>query len=88
MSMLMLVFLAILVLLLAFGRPINPLPKVQDRMTKPLAYKVLDIPTDADEEKIKEAYRRLLQKLHPDQGGSAYLMNMVVQAKNTLITER
>lgn len=56
-------------------------------MNKALAYKILEIAPDSDAEIVKEAYRRLIQKLHPDQGGSAYLMDLVVQAKNALIEE-
>ena len=54
-------------------------------MNKTLACKILEVAPDADAETIKESYRRLVQKLHPDQGGSAYLMDIVVQAKNALI---
>jgi DnaJ-domain-containing protein 1 len=61
------------------------LQKTGKRMSRELACKVLDVPPTANEEQVMDAYRRLIQKLHPDQGGSAHLMDMVVQAKNTLI---
>lgn len=74
----------------AFATPAEAGVRVQkpgQSMNKAQAYKVLAVAPTASETEIKDAYRKLLQKLHPDQGGSAYLMDLVLQAKNTLIKE-
>ena len=49
------------------------------------AYAILGLQPDADKQSIIDAHRRLIQKLHPDRGGSSYLAIKINQAKDILI---
>ena len=54
-------------------------------MSKDQACEILGIKPDADKEEIIAAHRRMMQKVHPDRGGSDYLAAQINQAKDTLL---
>ncbi|MFT5273704.1 MAG: hypothetical protein ACI9J2_000220 [Saprospiraceae bacterium] len=54
-------------------------------LSKQQAYEILGIESNANEEDIKSAHKRLMQKLHPDRGGSNYLAAQINAAKDTLL---
>ena len=56
-----------------------------NRMDRAEAYQILGVRPDASRDEIQAAYRRLIQKVHPDQGGSSYLAARINQARDVLL---
>lgn len=54
-------------------------------MSREQAYDVLGLAPGASETMIREAHRRLMKKMHPDQGGSNYLAAQINRAKDVLL---
>nr|VFJ96641.1 MAG: DnaJ domain-containing protein [Candidatus Kentron sp. H] len=56
-----------------------------EKMTIADAYKILELSPDSDQKDIIAAHRKLIQKLHPDRGGSTFLSTQINQAKDLLL---
>lgn len=60
-------------------------PDSETEMSQKQARDILGLSEDAGEKQIIKAHKHLMQKLHPDRGGSDYLAQQINRARDTLL---
>jgi len=56
-------------------------------MSRRLALEILGLEGEPDKQEITKAHRNLMQKMHPDRGGSSYLAQKINRAREVLLGE-
>jgi glucan phosphoethanolaminetransferase (alkaline phosphatase superfamily) len=64
----------------------QPPPNGKQTMGTEQAMEVLGLKPGYSPEDVKQAHRRMMQKVHPDRGGSDYLAAQINQAKDVLLS--
>lgn len=59
-----------------------------DTMSVREAAQILEVGEDAGRDTVISAHRRLIQRMHPDRGGSSYLASRINLAKDVLLAQR
>lgn len=69
------------------GKPSRPVAAQAPtpKMSRQKALEILGVGEDATEREINDRYRELMRRVHPDQGGSAYLATELNEAKRVLL---
>jgi len=62
--------------------------KEPDVSTQEEALEILGLKAEASEEEIEKAYKKLMQKVHPDNEGSDWLAAKLNQARDLLLREK
>ena len=70
------------------GAQAGEAPRQRGKMTPEEAAELLGIALNASREEILSAHRRLMQKIHPDRGGTDYLAAQLNAARDCLLKER
>jgi len=62
-----------------------PPTTAKNGMSKEEAMQILGLKSGYNKNEVIQAHRRMMQKMHPDRGGSDYLAAQINKAKDTLI---
>ena len=81
-------FLAVAGLWIAASTRRRQLPAGASGMGVAEAATMLGVAADADREEVEAAYRRLMFRVHPDQGGAAGLAAQITAARAVLLDRR
>src|SRR5260221_1200011 len=80
---------AILLLLSAYPAPLARAPRTAVDESEPMsleeARSILGVAPEATRAEIQEAYRRLMRRAHPDQGGTTGLASKLNTARDRLL---
>ncbi len=61
-------------------------PRGEQAMSSDEAMEILALKPGYTDDDVVQAHRRMMQKMHPDRGGSDYLAAQINKAKDTLLT--
>ena len=69
----------------AYSQQNGPNSSTEAQISVVQAYEILGLEQNASHEQIKKAHKQLMQKIHPDRGGSSYLAAQINAAKDVLL---